>query len=56
MPLSDDDKKEVAGIVTSTLGLAEGQTFDKLITNKTNDTLNAYDKRTKKDREKAPPP
>lgn len=48
-PLSDDDKKEVQGLVTSALGLKEGQTLADVIGEHVNGTVNAYDKRRKKE-------
>lgn len=49
MGLSDDDKKEVLGIVTGALGVPEGKTLADVIGEQVNTTVNAYDKRKSKE-------
>lgn len=52
MALNDDDKKTVLGLVTEALGLPEGKKLSDILGEQINGTVNAYDKRAKKEAEK----
>lgn len=53
MPLAEEDKKEVVGLISETLGLKEGEkltdVLGKLTKDAANDVVNAYDKRKTKE-------
>lgn len=51
MAFSDDDKKEVLGIINEALGLEEGKKLSEVLSESMDAKLNSYDKRTRKERE-----